>query len=230
MGNPRPTFLRQDIWDRMTSEERDAIGILASNQPRLELLHRLQSALAERSSLQKLTRTLAEQVEALKTRAAAAERTVRSQEKALQVANTNVEDFGDLLLDLVEPTEDAEIEEPTESGRMDPRAGMVIGVRVTWNGKTTTALSENISRSGIRLLLLDPPKTTQKVHLELSIPNFPHVACEGVVRWIRRAPEGERSGCGVSFIDLDPEAGDAIGRFAEALLTESSTIHDWGPA
>jgi len=176
-------------------------------------------------ALREQVRGLEQYIDALKQRAGAAENTVRYQDKSMKAAAVGyVDDLSDVLVDLSGFDEDAE-DEPSESGRVDPRAGLMIGVRLRWGVTNMVAISENISRSGLRLMLTNAPKEGQGVALELKIPKMPQIHCRGRVRWIRPGMEGGLTGCGIEFVDLDHATANAIQRYAEAILAGGKTLN-----
>jgi len=75
-------------------------------------------------------------------------------------------------------------------------------------------LTENMSEGGIFVSSLSPPAMGETVELSISVEDSDPIPVSGTVRWIRTDDEGNPTGCGVQFDDLD----DDVRRQIEMLL------------
>jgi len=74
--------------------------------------------------------------------------------------------------------------------------------------------TENISEGGIFVATLSPPAMGEVVELSISVEDSDPIPLSGVVRWHRTDEDGNPSGCGVQFDELD----DNVRRVIEMLL------------
>ena len=126
------------------------------------------------------------------------------------------------------PEELAEIrraEEIARRAREEAEADKRRSVRLALHANVTarsetnffTGFTENLSEGGVFVATLSPPPVGERVLLQISVDGGEPVACEGEVRWIRTDEEGNFTGCGIQFVNLDPDAAAAIARVYKRL-------------
>ena len=71
-------------------------------------------------------------------------------------------------------------------------------------------LTENISEGGIFVSTLSPPALGEDVELAIVVDDGESVPVHGVVRWIRTDENGNPTGCGVQFTDINDDVRRAI--------------------
>lgn len=84
-------------------------------------------------------------------------------------------------------------------------------------------LSENISEGGLFVATHHAVSLGSRIDLELALPALPApLRVQGEVRWVRTADAGGDGppGVGIRFLDLTPEAAEAIRAFIEQRAPE----------
>ena len=66
--------------------------------------------------------------------------------------------------------------------------------------------TENISEGGIFVSTLSPPAMGDEVELAVGVEGSEAIPIKGVVRWHRTDDDGNPTGCGVQFENLDDDS------------------------
>ena len=66
--------------------------------------------------------------------------------------------------------------------------------------------TENISEGGIFVSTLSPPALGDEVELAVGVEGSEAIPIKGVVRWHRTGEDGNPTGCGVQFENLDDDS------------------------
>ncbi|HTS79462.1 MAG TPA: TIGR02266 family protein [Myxococcaceae bacterium] len=105
---------------------------------------------------------------------------------------------------------------PSGSGRSSTRVPLQTQVDLTSDSNVFTGFSTNLSEGGVFVATLKALPVGTPVDLTFSLPGKARIAVHGEVRWTReiddRAPD-VFPGVGVRFVDLSPEAAQALHRF-----------------
>lgn len=100
--------------------------------------------------------------------------------------------------------------------RTQPRVAVQAQVDFQSDANFYMGFSANISEGGIFVATVAIAPIGTEVDLSFTLPSGEHIACRGVVRWIRevndRLPDAF-PGLGVQFTDLEPASLEAIRRF-----------------
>jgi uncharacterized protein (TIGR02266 family) len=105
---------------------------------------------------------------------------------------------------------------PGAPGRSSSRIPVQTQVDLSSDSNVFTGFSTNLSEGGVFVATLNLLPVGTAVDLTFSLPGKVRIAVQGEVRWTRevddRAPD-VFPGVGVRFVDLSPEAAQAIHRF-----------------
>ncbi len=114
---------------------------------------------------------------------------------------------------------DADTAEEDERRRAERLA---LTAEVTLQSETIffTGLTENLSEGGLFVATFSPPPIGDLVHLKVKADGGVDVEVRGYVRWHRRDDEGNWTGCGIQFHDLDPAAARIFGGLMAKLRRE----------
>ena len=66
--------------------------------------------------------------------------------------------------------------------------------------------AENISEGGVFVSTYSPPAVGDEVELAVGVEGSEAIPVKGIVRWHRTDEQGNPSGCGVQFVDLDDDS------------------------
>jgi uncharacterized protein (TIGR02266 family) len=89
---------------------------------------------------------------------------------------------------------------------------MKLHAKVTLSSESNffMGLTENVSEGGIFVSTLSPPAMGEDVELAIVVDDGESVPVHGVVRWIRTDENGNPTGCGVQFTDINDDVRRAI--------------------
>ena len=125
------------------------------------------------------------------------------------------------------PEEEAEMRAAVEAERLakeEEEANRRRSIRLALHANVTmksetnffAAMTENISDGGVFVATLSPPEIGEKVKLQISVEGEGGVVVNGVVRWLRTSEDGY-SGCGIQFVNLSPQAEQALSSLVGAI-------------
>ncbi len=106
-----------------------------------------------------------------------------------------------MAMTAVNPTDS--IVDPTER-REHQRVELVAEITATSEANFFAGFTENISEGGVFVSTLAPPDVGETIDVTIAIEGEEPLRLQGVVRWIREDETGP-TGCGVQWVDLDPE-------------------------
>ena len=123
------------------------------------------------------------------------------------------------MSDWVQPTqeEQEEIRKAAEAERIQQErlaAERRTAIRMKLHAKVNISsesnffmgLTENISEGGIFVSSLSPPAMGERVELAITIEEGEPIPVVGVVRWHRTDEDGNTTGCGVQFTELEDDS------------------------
>ena len=142
------------------------------------------------------------------------------------------------MTDWTEPTDEerAEMEAAAKAARQqaerlaaEKRVAMRMKLHAQVNLKSESnffmGFTENISEGGIFVSTLSPPEMGDSIELSVGVDGADPIDLKGIVRWHRTDEDGNPTGCGVQFVDLN----DDIRRTLEMLvltLEKEPLFHD----
>ncbi len=122
------------------------------------------------------------------------------------------------MSDWTEPTEQerAEMEEAEKAARAqrerlaaENRNSMRMVLHAQVNMKSESnffmGFTENISEGGVFVSTLSPPAMGEKVELAVGVEDGEPISLIGTVRWHRTDDDGNPTGCGVQFDEMDDD-------------------------
>ena len=95
--------------------------------------------------------------------------------------------------------------------------------KVTLRSQTNffMGFSENISEGGIFISTQSPPAVGDEIEVSIPLPDGSReIAVRGIVRWHRSMADGNPSGCGVQFININEDVARVIQNMIHLLQKE----------
>ena len=85
---------------------------------------------------------------------------------------------------------------------------MVLHAQVNMKSESNffMGFTENISEGGVFVSTLSPPAMGDEVELSVGVEGSEPIPIKGVVRWHRTDDDGNPTGCGVQFENLDDDS------------------------
>lgn len=107
--------------------------------------------------------------------------------------------------------------DPSER-RSEPRFELRVKVDLRGPHGFTTAVMENLSRSGLFVATESPNRIGDRVWITLRLFHAPEMEIEGEVRWVREASKGRPAGMGVLLLELTPAQQRLIDSFLASAI------------
>lgn len=145
---------------------------------------------------------------------------------------------GETMSDWIEPTEKEreEMEAAEQAARAqrerlaaEKRTAMRMVLHAQVNIKSESnffmGFTENISEGGIFVSTLSPPEVGEKVELAVAVDGGEPLPLIGTVRWHRTGEDGNPTGCGVQFDEIDDDQRRTI-EMLLVTLEKEPLFHD----
>jgi uncharacterized protein (TIGR02266 family) len=158
--------------------------------------------------------------------------------RRLPIFNVSTLKYGDTVGDWTEPTEQEreEMEAAEKAARAqrerlaaERRVAMRMVLHAQVNLKSESnffmGFTENISEGGIFVSTLSPPDMGEKVELSVGVEGSEQMTIKGTVRWHRTGDDGNPTGCGVQFDEIDDDTRRAI-EMLLVTLEKEPLFHD----
>jgi uncharacterized protein (TIGR02266 family) len=108
--------------------------------------------------------------------------------------------------------------------RLAPRYAVAVEVSLESEHNFFTGLTQDLSSGGLFVATTSRPALGERVQLRMTLPTSPTpLDVLTVVRWVRTRDvpgEGGKAGVGLSFVELSPQAREAI----EAFLAQRESL------
>lgn len=94
--------------------------------------------------------------------------------------------------------------------RRHPRIALEARITMASQSNFWTGLTENLSEGGVFVCAVDPPAVGELVPVHIQTADDRAMLVWGEVRWHREDSDGNVTGCGIQFLNVDDRARETL--------------------